>query len=101
MPSVGSEIIEEITSHITRRGGDFADWCIGTARDWRSPVMEAHDHGNQNDDFIVREAYSAASALFVGTHFVNDYGMAEAPQEGSDDGKLVYAFRKATNRAAA
>ncbi len=95
MPSVSSEIIEEITNHISICGGDFADWCIGTARDWRSPVMELHDHGVQNDDFIVREAYTAASARSVRSHFVNGCGMAESPKEGDDDGKLVFAIRKA------
>ena len=94
MPSVSNEIIEDITDHIRRRGGTFAVWCVGTARDWRSPVMEAHEHGDQDDNFIVREAYTSASARSVRLHFVNDCGMAETPQDGIDDGKLVFTFGK-------
>jgi hypothetical protein len=43
MPSVSSEIIAEITAHMGRFGGDFTAWCVGTARDWHSPVLEAHE----------------------------------------------------------
>ena len=40
MPRVSSEIIAEITNHIGKLGGDFNEWCVGTARDWHSPVLE-------------------------------------------------------------
>jgi hypothetical protein len=31
MPSVSSEIIEEIANHISRCGGEFAEWCVAGA----------------------------------------------------------------------
>ena len=42
MPSVSSEIIAEISTHMAKRGGDISVWCVGTARDWHSPILDAH-----------------------------------------------------------
>jgi len=72
MPSGSSESIAEITAHMGRFGGNFTEWCVGTARDWHSPVLEAHEQEERNDDFICREAYTPASARSVRLHFVND-----------------------------
>ncbi|MBI4166789.1 MAG: hypothetical protein HY508_13770 [Acidobacteria bacterium] len=58
MPSVSSEIISDITNHISRFGGDFSAWWVGTARDWHSPVLGAHEQEEKYDDFICREAYA-------------------------------------------
>ena len=109
MPSVSSEIIADITDHIGKFGGEFTAWCVGTARDWHSAVLEAHEHEEKNDDFICREAYTSASARTVRLHFVNDCGSAPAGSPGDhrsplqqdvhDDGKLVYAFKKSPARS--
>ena len=99
MPSVSSEIIAEITAHMGKFGGDSSAWCVGTARDWHSPVLEAHEQEEKNDDFICREGYTPASARSVRLHFVNDCGSAQGSGEGSDDGKLVYAFKKSPARS--
>ena len=99
MPSVSSEIIADITDHIGKFGGNFTAWCVGTARDWHSAVLEAHEQEEKNDDFICREGYTPASARSVRLHFVNDCGSAQGSGEGSDDGKLVYAFKKSPARS--
>ena len=77
MPSVSSEIISDITNHIRECGDDFTAWHVGTARDWHSPVLEAHEQEEKNDDFICREAYTPASARSVRLHFVKDCGSAQ------------------------
>jgi len=94
MPNVSSEIIAEITAHMGRFGGDFTVWCVGTARDWGDAVLEAHEQEEKNDDFICREAYTSTSARSVRLHFVDDCGSGENSPDASDDGKLVYAFKK-------
>ena len=96
MPSVSSEIIADITNHISKCGGDFGAWCVGTARDWHSPVLEAHEREEKDDDLICREAFTPSSARTVRLHFVNDCGTAQTTADTSDDGKLVYAFKKLT-----
>ena len=106
MPSVSSEIIEDITNHISRCGGKFTAWCVGTARDWHSPVLEAHEQEEKNDDFICRKAYTAASARSVRLHFTKDCGSAPASappgdhrsplQRDADDGKLVCASEESS-----
>jgi len=99
MPSVSSEIIAEITAHMGKFGGDFSAWCVGTARDWHSAVLEAHEREDQDDDLICREAYTPASARSVRLHFVNDCGSTQGSGDASDDGKLVYAFKKSPARS--
>jgi hypothetical protein len=54
MPSVSSEIIAEITDHIRKFGGDFTAWCVGTARDWHSPILVAHQIEEKHDALICR-----------------------------------------------
>ena len=88
MPSVSSEIIADITNHISNCGGDFTTWCVGTARDWGDPVLEAREQEEKNDDFICREAYTPSSARTVRLHFVDDCGSAQAFGDASDDGNL-------------
>ena len=58
MPSVSSEIITEITDHIRKFGGPFTAWCVGTARDWHSPILVAHQIEEKHDALICREAYT-------------------------------------------
>jgi hypothetical protein len=93
MPRVSSEIIADITDHIGKLGGDFSAWCVGTARDWHSPVLEVHEREEKDDDLIYREAYTPASARAVRDYFVNECGTARGNGDGSEDGKLVYVYK--------
>ncbi len=93
MPAVSSEITSDITEHIRKAGGGFADWRIGTARDWHCPVLEAHRAEEKDDALICREAYTPAAARAVRDHFVHECGLAPSKDEGSQDGKLVYVYR--------
>jgi hypothetical protein len=37
MPINHDEIIEEIEGHIRKFGGEYGEWCVGTAKDSRGP----------------------------------------------------------------
>ena len=93
MPSVSSEIIAEITDHIRKSGGPFTAWCVGTARDWHSPILVAHQIEEKHDALICREAYTPGGARTVRDYFATQCGTAPGNGEDSQDGKLVYAFR--------
>ncbi len=62
MPINHNEIISEIQNHIRKVGGAFADWCVGTAKDPRSPFFESHRVAEKSDGLIYREAFTASGA---------------------------------------
>ena len=62
MPSNREEIITEIKTHIGKFGGGFGEWCVGTAKDPRSPFFESHRVAEMNDGLTYREAFTAGSA---------------------------------------
>ena len=43
------EIIEEIEGHIRKFGGEFGEWCVGTAKDSRGPFFRRHLAANLGD----------------------------------------------------
>ena len=97
MPSVSSEIIAEITDHIRKFGGPFTAWCVGTARDWHSPVLVAHQIEEKHDALISREAYTPGGARTVRDYFATQFGSFPGNGEESQDGKLVYAFKNSVS----
>ncbi len=99
MPSVSSEIISDITDHIRKLGGDFSSWCVGIARDWHCPVLEAHQAEERNDGLIYREAYTAASARSVRDYFVTQLGTVPDNPDSTQDGKLVYAYKRLASQS--
>ena len=80
--------------HAFMCGGRFADWCVGAARERHTPILEAYEREEQEEAFLCRKACAAASARAVRLHFVSDCGTARTPSGPSDDGKLVFAFKK-------
>jgi len=51
------EIIEEIEGHIRKFGGEFGEWCVGTAKDSRGPFFRRHLAADLGDGLIYREAF--------------------------------------------
>jgi len=98
MPSVSNEIISDITEHIRKFGGDFTASCVGTTRDWHNRVLDPHQAEEKDDGLICREAYTPASARAVRDHFVTLCGTVPGNGDGSEDGKLVYAYKKAPSQ---
>ena len=94
MPSNREEIIAEIKAHIGRLGGGFGDWCVGTAKDPRSPFFESHRVAEMNDGLTYREAFTAASAQAVRDHLVNECGLRLDLDDAPEPGRFVFAFKK-------
>jgi len=86
-----SEIIEDIEAHIRKFGGDYSEWCVGTARDsafFRQPA--AADLG---EGLIYREAYTSYAADGVIERLVSGYGLR--PGRASARGNFVFVYRHA------
>ena len=93
MAITSKEIMGDIADHIRKFGGDFAAWSVAIARDWHDPVFESRQSEAKEDELICREAYTPASARAVRDYFVSQ-GSAPGNRESSQEGKVVYAYRK-------
>jgi len=75
MPINHEEMIEEIEGHIRKFGGEFGEWCVGTAKDSRGPFFRRHLAADLGDGLIYREAFTTSAASQVIDHLVNDRGL--------------------------
>ncbi len=94
MPINHTEIIAEIQNHIRKIGGEFADWCVGTAKDPRSPFFESHRVAERSDGLIYREAFTASGAQAARDYLVNECGLRLDLEDAPEPGRIVFAFRK-------
>jgi hypothetical protein len=94
MPSNREEIIAEIKAQIGKLGGGFGDWCVGTAKDPRSPFFESHRLAEMNDGLTYREAFTPGSAQAIRDYLVNECGMRLDLEAAPEPGRFVFAYRK-------
>ncbi len=94
MPMNHSEIISEIQNHIKKLGGASSDWCVGTAKDPRSPFFESHRVAEKSDGLIYREAFTASGAQAARDYLVNECGLRLDLEDAPEPGRIVFAFRK-------
>jgi len=84
-----SEIIEDMEAHIGKFGGDFSEWCVGTAKDaafFRQPLAATLGEG-----LIYHEAYTCYAADGVIERLVNGYGLRR--DRASVPGSFVFVYR--------
>ena len=102
MPINHEEMIEEIEGHIRKFGGEFGEWCVGTAKDSRGPFFRRHLAADLGDGLIYREAFTTSAAGQVVDHLVNDRGLQldqEAERRSAlhdavpEPGKIVFVYR--------
>ena len=86
------EIIEDIQSYITERGGDIEKWYVGIAADPEKRLFDNHSVDENKDKWIYCTASSSKVAREVEEHFL-DKGADGGPGGGGKDTKSVYAYR--------
>ena len=86
------EIIEEIESHITDRGGGFRGWYVGIAAKPKERLFDGHSVDKEKDSWIYRTASSDSVARDIEKHFL-DKGAKGGAGGGDEDSKSVYAYR--------
>jgi hypothetical protein len=85
-----NEIIDDIEAHIRKFGGDYSEWCVGTARDsafFRQPLA-----AERGDGLIYREAHTSYAADGVIERLVSGYGLG--PDRASARGSFVFVYRR-------
>ena len=79
-----AEMIDELERNMRKFGGDFTEWCVGTARDARGPFFRRHFAEDLGDGLAYREGFTSDVAQAVVDHLVNDRGL-----EFDRDGEMV------------
>jgi hypothetical protein len=95
MPINHEEMIEEIEGHIRKFGGEFGEWCVGTAKDSRGPFFRRHLAADLGDGLAYREAFTTTAAQAVVDHLVNDGGLAFDGDSVPEPGKIVFVYHQA------
>jgi hypothetical protein len=88
-----SEIIEDILEHIRQRGGEFSDWCVGSAQDPQSPSFAGHVTEASNDGLLYREAYTTYAAEEVLERLVKGCGLRPERAAVPQTGRIVFVYR--------
>ena len=88
-----SEIIEDILEHIRQCGGEFSDWCVGSAKDPQSSTFAGHVTDGSNDGLLYREAYTTYAAEEVLDRLVKGCGLRPECAAVPQPGRIVFVYR--------
>src|SRR5208282_3332876 len=88
------EIIEDIEAHIRKFGGEFGEWCVGTAKDSRGQFFRRHLAADLGDGLIYREAFTTSAADQVIDHLVNACGLRPDLDSVPAPGKIVFVYHR-------
>ncbi len=88
------QIIDDITTHIRKRGGHPDTWFVGTSASARSALFGQHEVKEKGDRWIGRRADSAVVAREVQKHFVETLA-TDGKTVIDEAANMVYAYKKA------
>jgi hypothetical protein len=89
------EMIEEFERQIRKFGGEFGEWCVGTAKDARGPFFQHHRAADLGDGLAYREAFTTEVAQSVVDHMVNNRGLEFDRDAVPIPGKIVFVYHPA------
>ena len=89
-----SEIVEDVLAHIRQAGGDFSEWCVGTAKDAQAPFFRRHLSVDLGDGLLSREAYTTFAAEEVADRLTQGFGLRLDPEAVPAPGKIVFVYHK-------
>ena len=88
-----SEIIEDILEHIRQGGGEFSDWCVGSAKDSQCASFGRHVNEDSKDGLLYREAYTTYAAEEVLERLVKGCGLRPERAAVPQPGRIVFVYR--------
>ena len=92
-----SDIIEDVLAHIRQCGGEFSEWCVGTAKDSHAPSFPRPADQALVDGLIYRQAYTTYAAAEV-VERLQASGLR--PDHDSIRGDIVFVYRPARANSA-
>ena len=90
-----TDIIEEIEAQIRKFGGDFTEWCVGTAQDKGVRCQVSGVSGHDTESLLCREAYTPYAADEVIERLVQGCGLRRDQASVRERGPIVFVYRKA------
>ena len=121
-----NEIVEELTEHMRKFGGEPGEWCVGVAEtdskfpipDSRFQIQDSRETPSNMPGLAYREAHTAYAAADAVEYLVSAFGLRPAAhqpehhpaQQGSkaeyhsapqEQGRIVYVYRPAPAATAA
>lgn len=91
------EIVAEILSHISKRGGEHREWYVGIAENARKRLFEDHGVVEKIDKWIFRECKNSEAARTIENYLLEKYEFKGGTGGGSDMTKYVYAYKIASH----
>ena len=95
MPKSMPKIIDDIKSHIQKRGGNYSDWYVGISKDAKDRLLSGHGVKEKKDVWIYRKASSSEAAREIEDYFVNTLNTDGGTGGGDETSDKVYAYKKA------
>ncbi|MCK4788816.1 MAG: hypothetical protein KAV87_34055 [Desulfobacteraceae bacterium] len=91
------EIIDDIKSHMQKRGGEYSDWYVGISKDAKDRLFNGHSVKEKEDMWIYTTASSSQVAREVEDYFVNTLNTDGDTGGGDNTSDMVYAYKKAAH----
>ncbi len=109
-----NEIVEELSEHMRKFGGEPGEWCVGVAEtDSKFQIQDSRETPSNMPGLAYREAHTAYAAADAVEYLVNAFGLRPAAhqperhpaQQGSkaeyhsappQQGRIVYIHRPAS-----
>ena len=88
-----NDIMDEIDAHIRKFGGDYSEWCVGTAKDSQAPFFRRHLEADLGDQMMYREAYTPYAADDVRDRLVSGCGLHADRASVPQPGRIVFVYR--------
>ena len=88
-----SEILNDFQSFMSKHGGNYKEWCVGTAEDAKTQLFSVHKFKNGADKGLFREADSEIQAAGVAEFFTNHGALGDDSVKRNAD--QVYAYKVA------
>lgn len=97
MPKTNQQVIEEIKTHIRKRGGEYRDWYVGVGTKGHEALFSRHRVREKGDRWICRKASTPQAACEIRDHFVRELSADGEGGPGAKAARMVYAYRKASH----
>jgi 4-hydroxyphenylpyruvate dioxygenase-like putative hemolysin len=103
-----NEIVEELTEHMRKFGGEPGEWCAGVAEtDSKFQIQDSRETPSNMPGLAYREAHTAYAAADAVEYLVSAFGLRSAAHQHEhhpalqEQGRIVYVYRPAPAATAA
>ena len=94
-----NEIIEELTAHMRKLGGEPGEWQVGAAAsNAKLPIQDSTENRPNLPGLACREAYTTYAAAEAVDYLVSAFGLHPAHGLPCAPGNIVFVYRTTETR---